>query len=377
MKSPLVLAYYLPQYHPIPENNEWWGEGFTEWTNVRRAKPLFPGHKQPIIPGELGYYNLMDKNTQIRQSELASEYGIDGFIYYHYWFGNGKMLLEKPAEQMLKTPEIKVPFCFSWANESWVGVWYGLSENKALIEQTYSGKEGYVQHFKYLLPFFKDERYIKINNKPLFYVYRFSKIPDPDLFIKTFNELAVEAGFDGIYLIVESDTVVATQYEEIYGWIGSDVFQKMRYSKGYIFNVNTLPGRIERRLLRMLGYSEDILKRKKPLKFDYVKGVAGMNVTIPHNKFIPCVFPNWDNSPRSGMRSMIFHNANPQAWKIHFEKAYKQLLANPQLPGIIIIKSWNEWGEGNYLEPDETFGTKWLEATREVIDKYKNKPSGK
>jgi Glycosyltransferase WbsX len=281
MKSPLVLAYYLPQFHPIPENDEWWGEGFTEWTNVRKAKPLFSGHKQPLVPGELGYYNLMDKEVQIRQSEMAEKYGIDGFIYYQYWFGNGKMLLEKPAEQMLRTPEIKTPFCFCWANETWRGVWHGLSENKMLIEQTFPGKEDFEQYFEYLLPFFKDSRYIKINNKPLFHVFRFGHFPDPDLFIKTFNDLAVKAGFDGMYLIVAPDTVMAAQYEEIYGEVGLDVFQKMRYSKGYIFNVNTIPGRIERRLLRILGYSEDILKRKKPLKFDYVKGVSGMNVHIP------------------------------------------------------------------------------------------------
>src|SRR5688572_12814662 len=217
MKYPLVLAYYLPQFHQIPENDTWWGEGFTEWTNVRRAKPLFPGHKQPIVPGELGYYNLLDKNIQIRQSEMATKYGIDGFIYYQYWFGNGKMLLEKPAEQMLRTPEITIPFCFCWANESWRGVWHGLtSENNMHVEQTFPGKEDFEQFFEYLLPFFRDHRYIKINNRPVYHIYRFSHFPDSELFIKTFNELAVKAGFDGIYLVVASDTLLAMEYEEIH-----------------------------------------------------------------------------------------------------------------------------------------------------------------
>lgn len=159
------LAYYLPQYHPIQENDEWWGKGFTEWTNVKKALPVYKGHKQPIIPGELGYYDLLkDVDVQKKQADLAKQYGIDGFIYYQYWFGGGKMLLEKPAEKMLADKSIDLPFCFCWANETWSGIWHG-AENKILIEQKYLGKNDYIQYFEYLLPFFKDDRYIKIDRK--------------------------------------------------------------------------------------------------------------------------------------------------------------------------------------------------------------------
>ena len=167
-----LLAYYLPQYHPIPENDEWWCQGFTEWTNVTKARPLFKGHNQPILPGELGFYDLRLTEIQQKQSELALEHGINGFIYYQYWFDNNKLLLEKPAENMLYNKSIEIPFCFCWANETWTGIWHGMDNPKILIEQKYNGEEGYKLYFKYLLPFFKDNRYIKIDNKPMFHIYK-------------------------------------------------------------------------------------------------------------------------------------------------------------------------------------------------------------
>ncbi len=189
-KNIQFLAYYLPQYHPIPENDEWWGKGFTEWTNVAKAKPLFKGHYQPILPADLGFYDLRVPEVQQAQAKLAQEYGIDGFIYYQYWFGNGKKLLEKPAENMLKNKKVDFPFCFCWANETWKGIWHGLDNPNVLIEQTYQGESGYVEYFNYLLPFFNDERYIKVDNKPMFHVYKLQDIPDLELFIEKFNKMA-------------------------------------------------------------------------------------------------------------------------------------------------------------------------------------------
>jgi hypothetical protein len=198
------LAFYLPQYHQIPENDEWWGEGFTEWTNVRKAKPLFKDHQQPVIPGKLGYYDLLKtENIQEKQAKIAKENGIYGFIYYQYWFGDGKMLLEKPAENMLENKDIDLPFCFCWANETWRGIWHGIDDaKKVLAAQKYLGKQDYINYFNYVLPFFKDERYIKIDNKPFFVIY--DPVAVPQEFMEIFEKLAKENGFDGIYFVASN-----------------------------------------------------------------------------------------------------------------------------------------------------------------------------
>lgn len=365
-KNVQFLAYYLPQYHPIPENNKWWGEGFTEWTNVAKAKPLFKGHYQPILPADLGFYDLRLPEVQEQQAQLAKEYGVDGFIYYQYWFGNGKMLLEKPAEAMLKNKKITLPFCFCWANETWKGIWHGLDNPSVLIEQTYSGEEGFRSYFKYLLPFFKDERYIKIDNKPMFHVYRFDDIPDPEQFITVFNELAIENDFAGIHFIATIASENIVKNDKIYGKIGNEVFQKMRYKKGFLFEDIRYLGWLERKIKVQLGFTNEVGKRLTPLIYDYTKAVSSFNVKFTDEKYIPCVFPNWDNSSRSGKKSLIFTNSNPVSWKEHLKKAVNELLKNPRNPQIVIVKSWNEWAEGNHLEPDVKFGLQWLEALKKV-----------
>jgi len=370
-KNIQFLAYYLPQFHPIPENDTWWGKGFTEWTNVAKAKPLFKGHYQPILPSDLGFYDLRVPEVRNEQAKLAKEYGVDGFIYYQYWFGNGKMLLEEPAEAILKLQQPDFPFCFCWANETWKGIWHGLDNPEILIEQTYQGEQGYSAYFNYLLPFFKDKRYIKVNNKPMFHIYRIEDIPDLDIFTKVFNDLAIKEGFDGIYLIatVVSDPDIVLRNEAFYGQVGIDVFQKMRYSQNTIFPQKSILLRIELKVKYLLGYTNKVGIRKKPLIFDYARGVADFNVKFPYKKYIACVFPNWDNSARSGKKSMIFKNADPEAWQSHLQIAVDELLQHPENPQFIVIKSWNEWAEGNHLEPDMKFGLRWLQAVKKVKDK--------
>lgn len=364
------LAYYLPQFHPIPENDAWWGKGFTEWTNVTKAKPLFKGHEQPILPADLGFYDLRLPEVQCQQAQLAQQYGIDGFIYYQYWFGDGIFLLEQPAEQMLKNKDITLPFCFCWANETWKGIWHGLDNPEVLIEQTYQGEMGYKTYFEYLLPFFKDDRYIKVGNKPMFHVYRIEDIPDLGAFTKTFNSLAIQEGFDGVYLIstIISSPDYVLKNPSFYGQVGLDVFFKMRYAKPSIFDRKSFLGKIENKLKGKLSASYKIGVRTKPLVFDYKKGVSHFNVKFPHHKYITCVFPNWDNSARSGKKSLIFKNANPEAWQQHLQIAVDELVKNDNNPSFIIIKSWNEWAEGNHLEPDSKYGKKWLEAVKNVKD---------
>jgi len=368
------LAYYLPQFHPIPENDLWWGKGFTEWTNVAKAKPLFKGHYQPILPADLGFYDLRVQEIQEQQAALATEYGIDGFIYYQYWFGNGKMLLEKPAEAMLKNKNIDLPFCFCWANETWKGVWHGLDNPTILMEQIYGGEEDYRAYFNYLLPFFQDNRYIKSDNKPMFHIYKLEEIPDLSLFINTFNQLALINGFDGIYFIstgnVNSSNV--TENNNIYGVVGLDSFNAIRYQQKTFFNRKSVLGRLENLFLSKIGHTNEVEKRKKPLVLDYAKGVLNLNTDFPHQKYIPCVFPNWDNSARNGNKSLIFKNATPSAWKIHLANTVSKLELNKVNPPYIIIKSWNEWAEGNHLEPDIKFGLQWLESVKEVKEKFNN-----
>lgn len=190
-----IIAFYLPQFHDIPENDEWWGKGFTEWVNVKKAQPLYKGHEQPRIPMNENYYNLLDDNVKIWQANIAKEYGIYGFCYYHYWFG-GKLLLEKPMEQMLKNPKVDIPFCISWANEPWTKAW--VNESKVLIPQFYGGKKEWKEHFDYLLPFFKDNRYIKEDNKPLFIIYRAEVIDCLNDMLDYWTELAQQNGFSGM-----------------------------------------------------------------------------------------------------------------------------------------------------------------------------------
>lgn len=356
------LAYYLPQFHPIPENDAWWGKGFTEWTNVTKGKPLFKGHYQPILPADLGFYDLRVPEVQEAQSELALQYGLDGFIYYQYWFGNGKMLLEKPAEAMLQNPKIKIPFCFCWANESWKGIWHGLDNPETLIEQTYEGIEGYTAYFDYLLPFFKDERYIKVDNKPMFHIYKLDDIPDLEVFINTFQTLSMQHGFDGIYLIAtHGNTQTVLNHPNIYGQVGMNVFNEMRYEQSYKFRSTNFFGKVERKLFKYFGWS---LIKKKPFILNYQTAIEWLKIKVPNLKYIPCVFPNWDNSSRSGKKSMIFHQATPLLWYEFLKSTIDVFKKYPNNPPFIIIKSWNEWAEGNYLEPDQKFGLEWLRKVK-------------
>jgi len=364
------LAYYLPQFHPIPENDQWWGKGFTEWTNVKKAKPLFKEHQQPIVPGELGYYDLLeDKSIQVKQANLAKEYGIDGFIYYQYWFGNGKMLLQKPAEQMLQNPAVDIPFCFCWANQTWQGIWHGLDRQGVIIEQQYPGKEDYIAYFNYLLPFFKDKRYLKEQNMPVFHIFRLNDIPDLDVFIEVFQQLSIKNGFDGVYFVATGnvDSPFVMERNEIKGVVGLDFYIRLRYSQYFYFPEGSRFFKLEnywRRLTTKIFTEGE--KQTKPLVLNYEAGIKKMPAKILHHKYIPCVLPNWDNSPRSGIKSLVLKNAKPSLFEkylLRFVEEYKTHVDNPP---FFIIKSWNEWAEGNYLEPDKKFGNAWLKAVKTV-----------
>jgi lipopolysaccharide biosynthesis protein len=366
-----LIAYYLPQYYPIPENDEWWGKGFTEWTNVTKAKPLFEGHYQPRFPRDLGYYDLRVSETRILQAELAREHGIYGFCYYHYWFGNGKKLLERPAQEVLKSKEPDFPFCFCWANETWKGIWFGKS-GSTLVEQTYPGIQDYKAHFDYLLPFFQDDRYIKVDGKPLFVIYIAQNLPNVKQFTDLFREWAHQAGLKGMYLLTARWDRNWNPIENGLDAVIDPSFFEARYGKA----LPPLKLSIQERLLRKLKiitkpvFEWDVEKRDKPLIFEYAEAIKFL---ISNEKYefdcYPCVIPDWDNSARAGNKSLIFKNSTPELWEKHLIEAMQKVKHLPEEKQFIFVKSWNEWAEGNYLEPDQKWGRAYLEVVKKLLSK--------
>ena len=324
-----VIAFYLPQFHNIPENNEWWGDGFTEWTNVKKAKPLYLGHEQPRIPKDSNYYNLLDDNVKIWQANLAKEYGIYGFCYYHYWF-DGHMLLEKPMEQMLKNKEIDIPFCICWANEPWTRAWVG--ETKTLIPQRYGNKKEWKEHFDYLLKFFKDNRYIKDKEgKPLFVIYRPEIIEPLNNMLDYWNELAKENGLPGISFAYqqlnfdlnknkdESRFKYNIEFQPAYAFydITSNKFKLLRKLKRFIADkFEKCTGKD----IRQVGRGTKITGFNRISYDDAWKAI--LNRKPKNDKCIPGAFVDWDNTPRHGERGRIYFGANPEK----FEKYFKKLI---------------------------------------------------
>lgn len=353
-----LIALYLPQFHPIPENDEWWGKGFTEWTNTAKAKPLFRGHYQPNVPADLGFYDLRLPEAREAQADLAREYGVEAFCYYHYWFG-GRRLLERPFEEVLNSGRPDFPFCLCWANQTWSGIWHG-AEDRILMEQTYPGMEDHKAHFEYLLPAFRDPRYLRVEGKPLFMVYNPDELPASKEVTDYWRQLASQAGLPGLHLVAEHndidwdprehgfDAVVQIRLpprrkvvQQRTGW--SHPFRKLKY---WVSDVENLP--------TIHKYDEVI----DHLVVDAKPGIESY----------PCVIPGWDNTPRSGANGMVLQGSTPDAFQRHLRKAIKRIGQNTDEKRIVFIKSWNEWAEGNYLEPDLRHGRAYLEVLRKELD---------
>ena len=355
-----VLAYYLPQFHPIPENDEWWGKGFTEWTNVGKAKPLFPGHYQPHVPADLGYYDLRVPETREAQAAMAREYGIEGFIYWHYWFGNGKQLLERPFQEVLESGKPDFPFALAWANESWSGSCHGLLPGKMLIEQTYPGDEDYIAHFRTVLPAFKDPRYIRCEGKPLFFIYKHKQCPDVAHFIELWQRLARENGLDGIFFVA----VVIDLYRDDLAKARLDLVLEQGFDALNVINAYTLPiPDLRYRLIRkvffkQLGWIPDV----RPYRYEQFQCPLDRDENV-----FPSILPNWDHTPRSGKKGVVLHGSTPDAFRECLHKKLDLIKDKPAERRFLIIKSWNEWAEGNYLEPDLRFGKGYLEALKDEL----------
>ncbi len=349
-----IIAYFLPQYHEIEENNEWWGKGFTEWINVKNAKSLYNGHNQPRIPLNNKYYDLMEKETVKWQTELSIKYGIDGFCYYHYWF-NGRKILEKPAENLINWVEIPQNFCFCWANHDWRKTWNGTME--LLIKQEYGDEEEWEEHFQYLIKFFKDSRYIKIKNKPIFMIFLPNHVKKIEERIQYLNKRCIDYGFDGIFIVenvaeknkkstLKNSSAVVLREPSI-GWDLQNIYVKV---------LHQLKRRFKRNYLHKLSIYKFNKIAENSLKYS--------EAYRDNKEVFMGSFTSWDSTPRHGRRGYVIGENNPEDFKKYLIKQ-KKIMKKKNIE-YLFINAWNEWGEGMYLEPDEKNGYRYLEIIKEV-----------
>jgi len=362
MEKPLVLAVVLPQFHPIPENDKWWGKGFTEWVNVSKARPLFPGHYQPHLPGELGFYDLRLPEAREAQAALAREHGIGGFCYYHYWF-TGQRLLQRPLDDILASGEPDFPFCMCWANENWTRAWDGR-QREVLMEQHYSDQDDN-QHIDLLLRFFADPRYIRIQGKPLFIVYKASQLPNPKRTFERWRERAVRAGIGDLCLAqFESEGAGSASDPRSIGLDLSIEFAPDWRSLGGQYYVTK-----KARLAMALGLLPKAYAKQKICSYELMVEKTKAKPT-PDYPFVRCVSPGFDGSPRRpDKNAVILLNNTPELyegwlnWALDWTDRHD---ATGQR--LVIVNAWNEWAEGNHLEPDAKNGRAFLEATRNAIE---------
>jgi hypothetical protein len=346
-----VIAFYLPQFHPIAENDTWWGSGFTEWTNAARARPLFRGHAQPHLPADLGFYDLRLPESREAQADLARRYGVEAFCYWHYWFG-GRRILERPYDEMLASGAPDFPFCLAWANQTWSGVWHGAPD-RILLEQTYPGPEDDRRHFEHLLRAFTDRRYLRVDGKPLFYVFRPEQLPDPPAFVERWRTLAAEAGLPGLYLVAEVSDLLGKG--PVYSAFEQDGFDAGVYVR--------LPASIDRWSVIKMRMRRKVLRQ--PERYSYTSVPAGPPAAVAGPQLHPCVYPNWDNTPRSGRGGLVISGSSPESFRPLVRAAVQFLEARPLERRLLFVKSWNEWAEGNYLEPDLQHGHGFLRVLAE------------
>lgn len=383
MNHPEILAIYYPQYHPITENDLAWGKGFTDWTNVRNAKPLFKGHYQPRIPLDNNYYDLRDSDIIKSQVDLAKKKGIDGFCFYHYWF-DGKILLEKPMEDFYNREDINISYCISWANETWTKRWIGDSKSIIQEQKHTPDPDIWKKHFYYLLKFFKDKNYIRIDDKPVFIIYQPIMIKDLDKMISLWNELALKEGFKGIYFMATKrhdflpkgildlfSGLLKFQPQEVYNskhfkdrsFLSRSISQKFRF----------LPERI----IDILHFYKQKFEKHRIFNSNNISGYILKNAYQKINNYTgdiyESVYVNWDNTPRYNKKATIFTLKSPSFFQEELSELYdKAALKNSR---FIFINAWNEWAESAYLEPDLKFKYEYLDAVKNVVAKRKPKNS--
>lgn len=353
-----AIAFYLPQYHPIPENDNWWGKGFTEWTNVTKAKPQFKGHYQPHLPADLGFYDLRLPEVRQAQAELAKSHGIYGFCYYHYWF-NGKRLLNRPFDEVLASGQPDFPFCLCWANENWTRRWDG-KEQELLIAQNYSEADD-IAHIRWLAKAFQDPRYIRITDKPLFLVYRASKLPDSKKTTALWRQEAHRLGIGDLFLCNVESFYTERSTPISSGFDASVEFQPDWTRLGPPLKKSRLW-----KILRKLGITSQAFGENKV--YDYSSVVEHMmDKPSPNYLRFPCVTPSWDNTSRRKQNAVIFHASTPTMYQYWLESVVRRTLSASQQEPFVFINAWNEWAEGNHLEPCQKWGHAYLDATAKAI----------
>ena len=370
-----VIAYYLPQFHVIPENNEWWGDGFTEWVNVKKAIPLAEGQNQPRIPLNDNYYDLLDIDVIRWQAKLAKQYGVYGFCIYHYWF-NGKLLLQKPIENLLNSSDIQINYCLCWANENWTNQWVSGTNQKMLIEQTYGDEKEWREHLNYFLPYFKDERYIRVDNKPLLVIYRPDLIENLNLMLEKWNEWIKKEGFDGICYAYQKCDANIFNYQNgrdrnftyQIEYQPSKVMEWQRSSmKNIIIKYKRSIFRVLNKLFHTQKFNTIIFNHKLSI-LDYDKSWEYILTHKPESeKVVPGAFVDWDNTPRKQMRGSFYKGVSPEKFEYYFKKLI-QRTKDVYKKDMIFVFAWNEWAEGGYLEPDEKYGYGYLEAIYNALN---------
>jgi lipopolysaccharide biosynthesis protein len=337
-----LVAFYLPQFYPIPENDEWWGKGFTEWTNVARARPLFDGHYQPHIPGHLGFCDTRVPEVRQAQADLARKHSIEGFCFWHYWF-HGKRLLERPFDEVLSSGQPDFPFCLSWANESWARRWHGTgNENDVLLLQSYSPEDD-LNHIRWLIRGFADPRYIRVGGRPLFLIYRPKDLPDPRRTVDTFRNEAQRHAIPEPYLV------------------GLNSHADMDFREmGFDGTLNFEP-----QFGALTGPTEPGLKI-----YDYAQARQRMLSRTKSYPVYPCIFVRWDNTPRRGDNGIVFVNSTPDKFGSGLVDIIHSVVSRPFDDRLIFLNAWNEWAEGNHLEPDLKYGLDYLDMVRQA-----NRPS--
>ena len=351
-----VVAFHLPQFHPIPENDRWWGAGFTEWTNAVRARPLYPGHVQPHLPADLGFYDLRLPEARAAQAALAQQYGVSAFCYWHYWFA-GRRLLERPVREIIECGQPDMPFCLGWANQTWTGIWHG-APGRILVEQTYPGAADDAAHFQELLPAFTDPRYFRVHGRPVFYVFRPEEIPDPAGWCRRWREMAVSHGLGGIYLIAEMTDLLGRG-------VGCEDPIALGFDAGVYVR---LPADTSRQRALRMRLIRKLLGRG-PEVYPYLIKPRPLPERYRAKRVYPAVYPNWDNTPRSGHDGLVLSGSRPDLFAAHVEAAVRAVADRKVDERLVFVKSWNEWAEGNYLEPDVQFGHGWLEALRQGLER--------
>jgi hypothetical protein len=369
-KPPRFIAFYLPQFYPTKYNDEWWGKGFTEWTNVVNGRPHFKGHYQPHLPADLGFYDLRVPEIREAQATMAKEYGVHGFCYYHYWF-DGKRILERPLDEVLDSGNPDLPFCLCWANEAWTRTWNG-HEDKILMPQSYS-REDDLAHIRHLLTIFSDKRYIKIDEKPLLLVYRIELLPNPNATADIWRREAENWGLPGLFLVrIESNSVIGNTSPSAVGFDASVRFQPNFTAPPPALGIKAVASKTVKELYPRLHRTIKQIGPQPRVKdniYNYVDLLSSWRKSpLQPERHFECVTPMWDNSGRRNRGATIVRGSTPELYEQWLREALDRSSPDSSKQRTVFINAWNEWAEGCHLEPCQKWGLKYLEATRRVYD---------